>query len=283
MDESGIRLRNCPFHHLVGDHLDLVCALNRRLARRGRQHREGRVAGRAGSAAGAVLRRAPSTHHQELSRCAAGRGTVCRDRCSAPRQTEDLLAEDVVLDLVRAAGDRLRRNRHEDLGDRRRRARLSGPRQHRRPRRRAWRGRARAWRATSLSASLPIDPSAPGGRPSARAARAAVRRPPTRAVHRQQLARSPDARPDRRCDRRRELGRRRDRHGRRAAGTTRRSRSAPRLPCGPRRRRDPSRRSIRGRPMAPKRRSYASVVQRDVPNRRRRCRPRSRAGSGRRS
>lgn len=28
MDESGIRLRNCPFHHLVGEHLDLVCALN---------------------------------------------------------------------------------------------------------------------------------------------------------------------------------------------------------------------------------------------------------------
>jgi len=27
-DEGGIRLRNCPFHHLVGDHLDLVCSLN---------------------------------------------------------------------------------------------------------------------------------------------------------------------------------------------------------------------------------------------------------------
>ena len=25
---DGIRLRNCPFHHLVGDHLDLVCTLN---------------------------------------------------------------------------------------------------------------------------------------------------------------------------------------------------------------------------------------------------------------
>jgi predicted ArsR family transcriptional regulator len=25
---EGIRLRNCPFHHLVGDHLELVCALN---------------------------------------------------------------------------------------------------------------------------------------------------------------------------------------------------------------------------------------------------------------
>ncbi len=25
---DGIRLRNCPFHHLVGDHLDLVCSLN---------------------------------------------------------------------------------------------------------------------------------------------------------------------------------------------------------------------------------------------------------------
>lgn len=25
---DGIRLRNCPFHHLVDDHLDLVCALN---------------------------------------------------------------------------------------------------------------------------------------------------------------------------------------------------------------------------------------------------------------
>jgi len=28
IDEGGIRLRNCPFHHLVGDHLDLVCSLN---------------------------------------------------------------------------------------------------------------------------------------------------------------------------------------------------------------------------------------------------------------
>jgi predicted ArsR family transcriptional regulator len=28
---EGIRLRNCPFHHLVGDHLDLVCALNKDL------------------------------------------------------------------------------------------------------------------------------------------------------------------------------------------------------------------------------------------------------------
>ncbi|MEA3075193.1 MAG: hypothetical protein QOF60_101 [Actinomycetota bacterium] len=27
-DDGGIRLRNCPFHHLVGDHLDLVCGLN---------------------------------------------------------------------------------------------------------------------------------------------------------------------------------------------------------------------------------------------------------------
>ncbi|MCW2585561.1 MAG: hypothetical protein JWN55_1077 [Frankiales bacterium] len=26
--DEGIRLRNCPFHHLVGDHLDLVCTLN---------------------------------------------------------------------------------------------------------------------------------------------------------------------------------------------------------------------------------------------------------------
>jgi predicted ArsR family transcriptional regulator len=26
--EGGVRLRNCPFHHLVEDHLDLVCALN---------------------------------------------------------------------------------------------------------------------------------------------------------------------------------------------------------------------------------------------------------------
>jgi predicted ArsR family transcriptional regulator len=25
---DSIRLRNCPFHHLVGDHLDLVCTLN---------------------------------------------------------------------------------------------------------------------------------------------------------------------------------------------------------------------------------------------------------------
>jgi predicted ArsR family transcriptional regulator len=29
--DDGIRLRNCPFHHLVGDHLDLVCNLNRDL------------------------------------------------------------------------------------------------------------------------------------------------------------------------------------------------------------------------------------------------------------
>ena len=28
VDEDGIRLRNCPFHHLVGKHLDLVCSLN---------------------------------------------------------------------------------------------------------------------------------------------------------------------------------------------------------------------------------------------------------------
>jgi predicted ArsR family transcriptional regulator len=27
-DPQGIRLRNCPFHHLVGDHLELVCSLN---------------------------------------------------------------------------------------------------------------------------------------------------------------------------------------------------------------------------------------------------------------
>jgi predicted ArsR family transcriptional regulator len=26
--DGGIRLRNCPFHHLVADHLDLVCGLN---------------------------------------------------------------------------------------------------------------------------------------------------------------------------------------------------------------------------------------------------------------
>jgi len=26
--DGGIRLRNCPFHHLVGEHLDLVCRLN---------------------------------------------------------------------------------------------------------------------------------------------------------------------------------------------------------------------------------------------------------------
>jgi predicted ArsR family transcriptional regulator len=26
--DEGIRLRNCPFHHLVDDHLDLVCSLN---------------------------------------------------------------------------------------------------------------------------------------------------------------------------------------------------------------------------------------------------------------
>ena len=29
--EDGIRLRNCPFHHLVGEHLDLVCTLDRDL------------------------------------------------------------------------------------------------------------------------------------------------------------------------------------------------------------------------------------------------------------
>ena len=28
---EGIRLRNCPFHHLVTDHLDLVCTLNKDL------------------------------------------------------------------------------------------------------------------------------------------------------------------------------------------------------------------------------------------------------------
>jgi predicted ArsR family transcriptional regulator len=29
--DDGIRLRNCPFHHLVGEHLDLVCSLNKDL------------------------------------------------------------------------------------------------------------------------------------------------------------------------------------------------------------------------------------------------------------
>lgn len=29
--DDGIRLRNCPFHHLVGEHLELVCALNKDL------------------------------------------------------------------------------------------------------------------------------------------------------------------------------------------------------------------------------------------------------------
>jgi predicted ArsR family transcriptional regulator len=29
--EDGIRLRNCPFHHLVADHLELVCGLNKDL------------------------------------------------------------------------------------------------------------------------------------------------------------------------------------------------------------------------------------------------------------
>lgn len=29
--DDSIRLRNCPFHHLVGDHLELVCALNKDL------------------------------------------------------------------------------------------------------------------------------------------------------------------------------------------------------------------------------------------------------------
>ena len=28
VDGDGIRLRNCPFHHLVDDHLELVCSLN---------------------------------------------------------------------------------------------------------------------------------------------------------------------------------------------------------------------------------------------------------------
>jgi len=28
VEPDGIRLRNCPFHHLVGDHLELVCHLN---------------------------------------------------------------------------------------------------------------------------------------------------------------------------------------------------------------------------------------------------------------
>jgi predicted ArsR family transcriptional regulator len=31
VSDDGIRLRNCPFHHLVADHLDLVCTLNRDL------------------------------------------------------------------------------------------------------------------------------------------------------------------------------------------------------------------------------------------------------------
>jgi len=31
LSDDGIRLRNCPFHHLVADHLDLVCMLNRDL------------------------------------------------------------------------------------------------------------------------------------------------------------------------------------------------------------------------------------------------------------
>jgi predicted ArsR family transcriptional regulator len=31
VSDDGIRLRNCPFHHLVADHLDLVCMLNRDL------------------------------------------------------------------------------------------------------------------------------------------------------------------------------------------------------------------------------------------------------------
>jgi predicted ArsR family transcriptional regulator len=31
ISDDGIRLRNCPFHHLVADHLDLVCMLNRDL------------------------------------------------------------------------------------------------------------------------------------------------------------------------------------------------------------------------------------------------------------
>ncbi|MGH3370431.1 MAG: helix-turn-helix transcriptional regulator [Nocardioidaceae bacterium] len=29
--DEGIRLRNCPFHHLIGEHLDLVCSLNQDL------------------------------------------------------------------------------------------------------------------------------------------------------------------------------------------------------------------------------------------------------------
>jgi predicted ArsR family transcriptional regulator len=31
VSDDCIRLRNCPFHHLVSDHLDLVCTLNRDL------------------------------------------------------------------------------------------------------------------------------------------------------------------------------------------------------------------------------------------------------------
>jgi predicted ArsR family transcriptional regulator len=31
LDDGGIRLRNCPFHHLVADHVDLVCSLNEEL------------------------------------------------------------------------------------------------------------------------------------------------------------------------------------------------------------------------------------------------------------
>jgi len=30
-DPDGVRLRNCPFHHLVGDHVELVCGLNEAL------------------------------------------------------------------------------------------------------------------------------------------------------------------------------------------------------------------------------------------------------------
>ena len=81
-------------------------------------------------------------------------------------QAEDLLAEDVVLDLVGAAGDRLRRDRDEDLGDtpssgrrRRRRACPSAPAIER-VRRPPPGGRR------CSAPSLPSEPSGPGGRPS---------------------------------------------------------------------------------------------------------------------
>ena len=91
-------------------------------------------------------------------------------------QAEGPLAEDVALDLVGAAGDRLAGHRDEDLGDetveRRRRGRRAWPTP---PPCRPWTWAER--RAISLPTSLPIEPSGPGGRPCTRAGAGARRGP----------------------------------------------------------------------------------------------------------